>query len=186
MNSVTYVLYGCGTTNDCVLVDCGEYESLQPVLEELKLKPSAVLLTHGHSDHIQGLISLLESFPEIVVFTNEIGFEMLGNSKRNLSMYHGNPFEIHPKHCRFVQDGLEEAERIIGSKIEAIATPGHNPSCISYKIDKYLFTGDSYIPGVKVFTNFPKSNKTLAIESEDKLKQLEMEGYIVMPGHHSV
>lgn len=181
MNSVTYILYQEGA-HECVLVDCGEFETLQPVLRELDLVPRAVLLTHGHSDHIYGLVKLLDEYPDVVISGSEYGFEMLADSRKNLSLYHGTPFEICPRNKEVVGSGVVNA---CGMEVLPISTPGHNPSCISYRIDKYLFTGDSYLPGIKVVTNLPKANKEQAKESETLLKQIEMDGYIVMPGHHS-
>lgn len=67
--------------------------------------------------------------------------------------------------------------------VEALYTPGHDPSCLSYKIGDALFTGDAYIPGIKVVTNFPRSNKQLAEESEQRLKDLEAQGYEILAGH---
>ena len=58
MNSVTYVLYR-EDVDYCVLIDCGEWETLKPVIERIGKSVKAVLLTHGHSDHIYGLVGLL-------------------------------------------------------------------------------------------------------------------------------
>ena len=46
MNSVTYVLYR-EDVDYCVLIDCGEWETLQPVIERIGKSVKAVLLTHG-------------------------------------------------------------------------------------------------------------------------------------------
>lgn len=40
-----------------------------------------------------------------------------------------------------------------------IETPGHCPSCLTYYTDNYIFTGDSYIPNVKVVTKLPYGDK---------------------------
>ena len=79
--------------------------------------------------------------------------------------------------------------------VDVIATPGHSPSCLSYKISSsmgsefhgfkgVLFTGDAFIPGINVFTKFPKANKQLAEKSRTLLSQMESEGYIIYCGHH--
>ena len=100
MNSVTYVLYPLSSilyeevVDYCVLIDCGEWETLKPELEKLDKKVRAVLLTHGHSDHIYGLKGLLNFDPSVVVGTNEEGHEELGNARKNLSFYRKHPTPI--------------------------------------------------------------------------------------------
>ena len=66
--------------------------------------------------------------------------------------------------------------------LNVLATPGHCPSCLTYYTDNYIFTGDSYIPGIKVVTNLPKGNKSQAQESVKKIKGL-MENRTICPGH---
>ena len=48
LNSVTCVLYS-EDVDYCILIDCGEYETLKPVLDRINKKVKAVLLTNGHS-----------------------------------------------------------------------------------------------------------------------------------------
>ena len=183
MNSVTYVLYS-EEVDYCVLIDCGEYETLKPVLDKIGKAVKAVLLTHGHSDHIMGLSELLVDYPEVEVFSNESGHEQLSDSHLNMSYYQEIPFTVKGYHPRSLSEGMVlKFENL--AEVEVLETPGHNPSCLSYKVGKDLFTGDAYIPGLKVFTKLPKGNREQALASRNKLIELEKQGCIIHCGHHS-
>ncbi len=67
-------------------------------------------------------------------------------------------------------------------KVKGLTTPGHCPSCVIYCIGDYIFTGDSYLPGVKVVTKLPKGNKKQAFESIEKILHLA-EDKTKCPGH---
>ena len=62
------------------------------------------------------------------------------------------------------------------------STPGHCPSCLTFQVENKLFTGDSYIPEVKVVSKLPKGNKNLAKVSEQRIIELSS-GIDVCPGH---
>jgi len=63
-------------------------------------------------------------------------------------------------------------------------TPGHHPSCLCFKVDGRLFTGDAYIPGCKVVTNLPEGDKVLAAASEQRIRAMvEKGGLVVCAGH---
>lgn len=53
---------------------------------------------------------------------------------------------------------------------------------MTYKIGNNLFTGDSYIPGVKVITSFPNSNKEDAELSKQKILSIS-QSLNLFPGH---
>lgn len=61
-------------------------------------------------------------------------------------------------------------------------TPGHNPSCLTFEVGDYLFTGDAYILGIKVVTIFKGGDKKIAAESVERIIELAI-GKITFPGH---
>ena len=65
--SKTYILYkeGCGAA---WLVDIGDVEPVLAFLKEKGLTVAGVIITHGHFDHIYGLPSLVEQFPDCKVY----------------------------------------------------------------------------------------------------------------------
>lgn len=177
--SITYIL-PVGNQKDCYLVDCGDVEK---VIEK-GFYVRGVLLTHAHTDHIYGLNRLMEVFPLAYVYTNVEGNYGLQNPKWNFSRYHEDIEDFvfsRPENVRILDEGC--SLDISGLNVKVLSTPGHEPSCLSYIIGNNLFTGDAYIPGIKVVTNFPRSDKLLAQESLSRLQILESSGLKIMPGH---
>lgn len=173
--SRTYILSD-SDSDEVWLVDCGDAEKMErPV--------TGVLLTHSHSDHIYGLNKLLEKNPSVKIYTNAFGLEALVAPKLNISRYHTEYGDFVLKDIGAVEV-LKEGDvlDVLGQKVEVFETPGHDESCLCYKIGDCFFSGDSYIPGVKVTAPFPHSSKTVAIESEKRIINLSA-GCYVYPGH---
>lgn len=161
--------------NSRALVDVGDYHNEYASV-------NSVLLTHCHFDHIYGLNNLLDHTNGINVYTNECGKRMLLDEKLNLSKYNGSPFAFSRPDCiRVIQDGEEVC---IGKEVyaKAVFTPGHCPSCVTWIIADAVFTGDSYIPGLKTVTNLPHGNKLLARQSEKLIQEIS-QGRAIYPGH---
>ena len=175
-NSCSYVITG---KHRSWLVDCGDVDRLLPLIDgEL----SGVLLTHAHFDHIYGLNGLLSAFPDAPVYTNQYGREGLLNDKINLSRYHEAPFVFnYPGNIRVIDDGALVG--LFGSvEAQAVFTPGHSPDCVTWIVNDAVFTGDSYIPGVKTVTILPHADKELAARSEKLILDL-LDNCTVYPGH---
>ena len=161
------------------LVDCGDLDQILPLVDgDLQ----GVLLTHAHFDHIYGLNSLMILYPGLSVYTNQAGLDTLLNDKLNFSRYYGEPIIFNePDRVKLVED-REWVELFDGIRAQAVFTPGHSPCCVTWIIDDALFTGDSFIPGVKTVTNIPHSNKDLAAESEALISELA-EHRTIYSGH---
>lgn len=183
-SSNTYVINNDG--GDAWLIDCGEIDSIVTYLSENKLSLKGVLLTHAHFDHIYGLNSLYNTYPTVEVFCSSYAAQALYSSKMNLSKYYENPFEL-DRTC--IVHGIDS--RISISIFENIPIlilemPGHNPGSLTFKIDKYLFTGDSYIPGLKIVTNLRGGDKLQAQNSLQLIKNLITNETILCPGHGNI
>lgn len=172
-NSRTYILSE-SDSEKVWLVDCGDVEPVLSLIANRRVE--GVLLTHAHFDHIYGLPSLLEKFPDVVIYTNEWGKRALADDKLNMSRYHESPVKVN---CSNVQV-IGEGKKVCG--FDVFETPGHSPSCLCYANDEVLFTGDAYIPGYHVVTNLPNCDKTLAEASVARILTLSV-CKTICPGH---
>ena len=181
--SRTYILT-YGDSKKCWIVDCGDVEPLIEKISDLignTFKICGMLLTHAHYDHMYGLPRLAEMFPEVRIFTNDMGRKALANERINMSRYHEDPIKFESDTVMVCNDG-DVVELFDGVKAIIHYTPGHNPSCLTFEVGDYLFTGDTYIPGVAVVTNLPGGDKVLAAQSLERIKTLAI-GKNVCPGH---
>ena len=120
-------------------------------------------------------------FPYCKIITNNAGVAYLDDTRKNMSRYHEDPIKYVGENVSVVKEGdhiglFDDCTAIV------YETPGHNPSCLCFSVGDYLFTGDAWIPGVKVVTTLPGGDKEAAKESEERIKKLAF-GHTVMPGH---
>lgn len=179
-DAVVYALSD-GFCRNYYLVDISDFAVAKSLLSK-DARVRGVFVTHGHHDHIMGINELKVAYPECVIYASEECQKMLTSAKANLSYYVEKVSEIEYRgDVTLLQDG-DSVELFKGIHLEAIGTPGHHPSCLSYLVGDYLFTGDSYIPGVKVVTNLPKGNKKQAEESVARIIELGR-NRVICPGH---
>lgn len=180
MSALVYALSD-GISQDYYLVDIGDFVAAQQLLPN-DARVRGVFLTHGHHDHISGINALKAAYPECVVYASEECQKMLASAKANLSYYVETASEIEYKGEVTLLHNGDSIELFKDIRLEVITTPGHHPSCLSYLVGDYLFTGDSYIPGVKVVTNLPSGNRKQAEESVSRILELG-KGRVICSGH---
>jgi glyoxylase-like metal-dependent hydrolase (beta-lactamase superfamily II) len=178
-NSNTYLLYD-ECYSYCWLIDIGDFDRVaDAILVEVPVR--GVFLTHTHFDHIYGLNALHRAYPECRVYTTEYGKVALYDEKKNFSKYHESPF-VYEGIDVIVLSDEESIELYPGISMKVYATPGHCQSCLTYVVGNWVFTGDSYIPDVKVVTKLPGGDRILVKQSLDKILKLA-EGKVVCAGH---
>lgn len=180
LTSTTYEITAA-KSKEVWLVDLGSFDQVLHGLSE-GYSVAGVLLTHYHYDHIYFINQLIEVFPACKIYASAHTIEGLYDSKMNLSFYHEDPIIYGGEKPEVLKDG---DEMLLFKDITAkvIATPGHNPGCMTYKIGNYLFTGDSYIPNLDVVTKLKYGNKRESRESLRKIEALLDTETIICPGH---
>lgn len=179
LSSNMYLLYEEGIA-DCYLIDVGDsYAFAESLPDGMNVK--GVFLTHSHFDHMAGINGLCQMFPECKVYTSEYGKEALYSAKKNFSLYHEQSTVYEGDKVEVLHDG-DSILLFEDITLNVMATPGHCPSCLTYYTEKYVFTGDSYIPEVPVVTKLPKGNRALAEASKEIILKLS-EVRTIMAGH---
>ncbi len=178
-----YILRETEAAKDCLIIDTGlEAGELVDFLARHKLNPVAVVLTHGHIDHVTGTVALRQNFPEIKVYIHKLDAEMLTGTKDNLSTLAGQTFGTEPADV-FIEEG--DKIELANIKLEVLHTPGHTPGGVSLcsKEDQLVFVGDTLFAGSVGRTDFPGASFAQLKKSiREKLFTLPEE-IICYPGH---
>jgi len=168
-----------------IIVDPGDEGRF--ILEEcrkLSVTPEAILLTHGHFDHIMAVKEIKQAFPEIVIYAGEKEKMLLNDPSLNLSTSIGRTCSIEAD--QYVTDG--ETIDPAGILAHVIATPGHTEGCVCYymKEEDVLISGDTLFLESLGRTDLPTGDQ-LKIISSIRGKLFPLPGdTMVYPGHGSV
>lgn len=148
---------------------------------ELQVKPVAVILTHGHFDHILAVEDICRAF-SCQVYAGREEDRLLQDSSMNLSTIMGTERTIV---CADVLVKEKDELSLAGFKWNVLETPGHTAGSVCYYIpsEQILFSGDTLFAGSLGRTDLPTGDQKEIVSSiREKLLPLPEETK-VFPGH---
>ena len=172
-----YVL-GDTSVGKAFIIDPGTSEVMQS-LEKHELTPEAILLTHGHHDHIGGIQGILKDY-NIPVYIHKADADYLHNPALNLSEYSASPIRIDGD-IRLVKEG--DTLNCGDITVNVLETPGHTPGGVCYIMEGLIFAGDTLFRDSIGRTDFDGGDYDTLIQAiQNKLYTLP-ESTMVYPGH---
>lgn len=188
-----------GPGSECVVVDPGKdaADGVAEVVREHRLKPVAVLVTHGHVDHMWCVAPVAGSYDATAWIHPQdrhlLSDPMAGMSRETSQLLLGGRYEwAEPDDVRELGDGQQL--QLAGLTIEVDHTPGHTPGSVTFRtpygaaagqpeIAEVMFSGDLLFAGSIGRTDLPGGDHATMMRSlRDKVLPLA-DNIVVLPGH---
>ncbi|MCK4857069.1 MAG: MBL fold metallo-hydrolase [candidate division Zixibacteria bacterium] len=177
---VNCYLFGCTATGEVIVVDPGdEAERIRGAVAECRARVTAIVLTHGHYDHLGAVKEIKETY-SCQIMIHEAEAQTLVDPQENLSIFSGDSII-----CPAADRLLKEGDTITVGKLslEVLHVPGHSPGSICLKYENLLIAGDllfltsigrTDLPG----GSFPKLEESI----QTKIYTLP-DDTLIFPGH---
>lgn len=170
-----YLLKLPGRPDGLVIDPGGAPETVANACRELGMTPAAILLTHGHFDHVGGVEGLLKTYPGLPVYAHPGDFAPAFA-----------PSDLFPLDPALFSSRKElrdnETLSLAGIQLQVLYTPGHSKGSVVFRAEDCLFTGDTLFCGSMGRTDFPGGSVGEMIASLKRLGELEGDCK-VYPGH---
>lgn len=156
-----------GPEDTCVLIDPGyEPEYLLQQAHKRGKTVAAILLTHGHFDHVGGVKTIAaETDCDVYICREELSLPPMLTAG---PLYYTHTYG--------------DTVTVAGLTFRVMQTPGHTPGSVCLLCEDTLFSGDTLFAGSMGRTDFPGGSYDTIMESLAKLSKLEGD-YRVLPGH---
>ena len=183
---------------ECLVVDPGKdsAEGIADLVREHRLKPVAVLLTHGHLDHMWSVTPVAGSY-DATAWIHPGDRHLLSNplaamSPETSAMFLGGDYEwAEPDDVRELGDGQEL--ELAGLRVVVDHTPGHTQGSVTFRtpydvpngppVSEIMFSGDLLFAGSIGRTDLPGGDHAAMLRSlRDKVLPLA-DDIVVLPGH---
>ena len=173
-----YVVRADGAASAAVVVDPGgEAPELLAQLERLDTACAAILVTHGHFDHLGGVADLADSTGAPVYMPNGERDRLERYSEFAPAGMPGRPHT--PDHL--LEGG--ETIHVAGLAFECVSIPGHSPAHVAFYAEGHLFSGDLLFAGSVGRVDLPGGDWDTLLDSVRTLVDRYPPETVVYPGH---
>lgn len=180
-SSNTYIFKN-KVNDECIIIDPGfDLELIEKGIQEHKLKPVAVVSTHGHFDHI-GSAAFFKNKYCIPFYLHEGDMKISQSANFYLKVAQLN-HKIETPTPDFLFKGDLNRVTINGIDLEVYNLPGHSPGSCIVKIENNLFSGDILYKNGLGAGSVPKENTALLKQSILKIFDIFVDEDLVLPGH---
>lgn len=178
---VNCYLVACPVSREAVVIDPGgDGPKIAAVIEEKDLRPTAIINTHGHFDHIGANAFLMSRCEGLRLYIHADDLPYLESAGGHAEHW-GMPFEDSPPPTDLLAGG--EELRAGSLTLDVMHTPGHSPGGVCLFMRGHVFTGDTLFCGSIGRTDLPGGDHELLISSI-RTKLLGLPGGTeVLPGH---
>ena len=174
----TYVVRADVSAKDAVVVDpSGDATELRLLLARLGASCTAILVTHGHWDHLVGVADLATG-TGAPVHMPEGERELLEEPGR----FSPPEVGLRPHTADVLLRGGETLE-LAGATFDVLSVPGHSPAHLAYHAEGHLFSGDVLFAGSVGRTDLPGADWETLLASIRSLVDVFPPETVVHPGH---
>jgi hydroxyacylglutathione hydrolase len=166
--------------NEAIIIDPADNaDFISERILELKLNPVAILLTHGHFDHVLGAFELKLNF-DLPIWLHPLDVPLLKQARSSAEHWLKHPVGPVPAADHFFEPNQDL--HLENFPIKILPCPGHTPGSVAFLIDTALFTGDTVFKDGVGRTDFSYSSPSDLEHSLTQLLKLDPE-LTVFPGH---
>ena len=164
-----------------VIIDPGdEPERIVRFLRDIRVKPSQIVATHTHFDHVLG-VETVRAKLNIPFMIHHDDLTMLESMQGRVRQFMGFEVPPPPKVDGYLKDG--DSVKVGDEAVQVLHTPGHSPGSISLAGKGYVLTGDALFNQSIGRTDLPGGDlKTLVRSIRERLFKLD-DSTTVYPGH---
>jgi len=166
-----------------VIVDAPpDVDAIVELVRDTDVIPVALLLTHGHVDHVGGAGGVANEF-SCPAYVHPSDDYLSLHPRRQIEMLFGSvpPGDYEPPKYQSLTDG--ETLSLAGLEFEVLQTPGHTPGHCCFLVEGELFSGDQLFAGSIGRTDLPGGSFDQLMASMRKKVLVLDDKTMVHPGH---